>query len=108
MFSFEVTRSQKNAKWRKIERPTKWLSWIFLYFSILTPKIKNVKISKIITYTIKISIHPKNRNIRSRDTYKQHTYTKFQGNIFVSGYSMAKKPGKGDDVTFLKCSNWPF
>ena len=35
---------------------------------------------------------------------KQHTnnsYTKFQSDPFLFGCAMVKKPGKGDDVTFL-------
>ena len=53
MFKFWSKTQSKNAKRRKIERPTKRLSRIFDIFSILTPKIQNFNFSNIITYKIK-------------------------------------------------------
>ena len=29
-----------------------------------------------------------------------NTYTKFEGNIFIFGYAIVKKAGRGDDVAF--------
>ena len=72
----------------------------FWYFSILTAKIQNFDFSKIIAYKIGNFQLSQKTGIHVIEIQTNNKHTKFQCNIFVFACAMAKKPGKGDDVTF--------
>ena len=82
----------KNAKRRKIERSTKWISHIFDILSF-APKIQNFNFQKILTIKSNILIVSKNR-IYVIEMHTSSTHTKFQSNILVLGCAMAKKQGR--------------
>ena len=99
------------AKGRKIDLFTIWLSRIFLIFFDFDPQN-----SKCLFFLKnKCLLKPKFWNYQKKNNgryvvklHTNNTHTKFQNNIFVFGCAMVEKPGKGDDVTVLKCTFWHF
>ena len=66
-------------------------------------KLKILIFQKIIAYKIRNFQVIQNIGIYVIGIHASNTHTKFQRNIFVFDCAMAEKPGKGDDVTLLKC-----
>ena len=106
MFSFEVRRN------RKTPNGVNWTLYkmaISDFFFIFWPRKLNISIfQKIIAYKIRNFQVTQNIGIHVIEIHTTNTRTKLQRNIFVFGCAMAKKPGKGDGVTFLKCIFWHF
>ena len=65
----------------------------FLFFKkIIAYKSRSFQVIKNGLYVIEI--------------HTNNMHTKCKSNIIVFGCAMAKNPGEGDDVTFLKCTFW--
>ena len=107
MFSFEVRRNRKTPKDVKLNALQNGYLGFSIFFGF-TPKIQNLNFSKIIAYKIRNFQVIQKTGIYVMEIHTNNKHTKFQSNLFVFGCAMAKKPGKGDDVTFLKCILWHF
>ena len=104
----------RNAKRLKIKSSIKWLSqtFQFLFFALQNAKIC---VSKISAHKIIIFEVSQNRDVYNVQTTQltgglcfklctieictNNRCTKFQANIFIFGCAVAKRPGKGGDVT---------
>ena len=108
MFSFEVRRNQSTPIRVKLNfLQNSHLG--FLIFLDFDPKNSKFQFfSKIIAYKIQNLQVIQKTGMYVIERRTNNTHTKFQRNILVFGCAMAKTPGKGDDVTFLKCIFWHF
>ena len=68
-------------------------------FSILNNKTQNFDFSNIKAYKIRNFGFNQKTELHVVKVHTNNTHTKFQGNIFIFGFAMVKKPGKGDDVS---------
>ena len=107
MFSFEVRRNRKTPNGVKLNALQNGYLGFLIFFDF-DPKNSKFRFFEKFAYKIQRFQAIQKTGIYVIDIHTNNRPTKFQSNIFVFGCAMAKKPGRDDDVTILKCNFWYF
>ena len=99
MFSFELRRNKKGAKWLKIERSKKRPSRIFDILLFWPSKFKTSIFQKPIAYKIQNFQVIHKTGIHVIEMHTKNVHAKFQSNIFIFGCAMTKNQ--------VKMMTWP-